>query len=124
MNALTTSTQILAAGGAGGAGGFDPFILIMIAILAIFMILTFRRGKKMKDAQAAAVSGAVVGAEVATAGGMVGTVVLRDEERQRVSLEFSSGDRVDVQLAAVQHVLTPAPSPEAADEQSTDEDHS
>lgn len=92
----------------------DPFLLIMIAILALFMLMTFRRGKKMRDAQTAAITGAVPGAEVVTAGGVVGTVVARDEEKQRVTLEFSGGDRVDFQLPAVQHVVTPAASPDEA----------
>ncbi|GAA1186326.1 MULTISPECIES: preprotein translocase subunit YajC [Nesterenkonia] len=99
----------------------DPFLLIMIAILALFMLMTFRRGKKMRDAQSAAVSGAVPGAEVVTAGGIVGTVVARDEERQRVTLEFSGGDRVDFQLPAVQHVLTPATSPEEPSEEPSED---
>nr|WP_255727583.1 MULTISPECIES: preprotein translocase subunit YajC [unclassified Nesterenkonia] len=84
----------------------------MIAILAIFMFLTFRRGKKMRDEQTKARGGAVVGAQVVTAGGMVGTVVSRDEEAQRLTLEFSSGDRVDFLIGAIQQVVEPAATTE------------
>ena len=108
LYAQTTAAQILAGGGGGAAGGGEFFMLALLGIMLIFMVMTFRRGKKMRDAQAAAVSSAVVGAEVMTAGGMIGTVVSRDEERQRLTLEFSSGDRADFQVAAVQHVIEPA----------------
>lgn len=113
MNESLYTAQILASnGGGGGTAGLDPFLLIMIAILVLFMVMTFRRGKKMRDAQASAISGALPGAEVVSAGGLVGTVVVRDEERQRVTLEFSSGDRADFQLTSIQHVVTPATAPE------------
>lgn len=106
------SAQILAGGG-GGEAAFNPIMLVLFAILVLFMIMTFRRGKKMRNEQANARNGAVIGAEVVTAGGMVGTVVGRDEERQRVTLEFSNGDRVDFLLAAIQQVTEPTEAPVA-----------
>lgn len=112
MNALLPYAQVSASGGTGSAPGFDPLLLIMIAILVIFMVLTFRRGKKLRDEQSKARGGAVVGAQVVTAGGMVGTVVSRDEEAQRVTLEFSSGDRVDFLIGAIQQVVEPAATTE------------
>lgn len=113
FSAQTADAQILAEGGGeAAAGGGNIFLLVLLGIMVLFMVMTFRRGKKMRDAQAAAVSGAVVGAEVMTAGGMIGTVVARDEERQRITLEFSSGDRADFQVGAVQHVIEPAVTPE------------
>lgn len=87
----------------------DPLLLVMFGLIALFMIFTLRRGRKMREAQRDAHSGAVVGAEVITAGGLVGTVVHRDEERQRITLEFSTGDRADFLLGAVQQVTEPAP---------------
>ncbi len=108
-----TSAQILAGGAGGEQAAFNPIMLILFAILVLFMIMTFRRGKKMRNEQANARNGAVIGAEVVTAGGMVGTVVGRDEERQRVTLEFSNGDRVDFLLAAIQQVTEPTAAPEA-----------
>ncbi|MDO5492472.1 MAG: preprotein translocase subunit YajC [Nesterenkonia sp.] len=105
------ATTLLTADG-GTTGGFDPFLLIMFAIMVIFVIVIMRRGKKMRDKQLDAMSGAVIGAEVLLAGGMVGTVVGRDEERQRLTVEFSSGDRVDFLLQAVQQVLEPASTPD------------
>ncbi|MBE1513529.1 preprotein translocase subunit YajC [Nesterenkonia halotolerans] len=112
MNALLPYAQVSASEGTGSAPGFDPLLLIMIAILVIFMVLTFRRGKKLRDEQSKARGGAVVGAQVVTAGGMVGTVVSRDEEAQRVTLEFSSGDRVDFLIGAIQQVVEPAATTE------------
>lgn len=108
MNASINTAQVLAAEGTAATPGFDPLLLIMIAVLIIFMILTFRRGKKLRDEQSKARGGAIVGAQVVTAGGMVGTVVSRDEEAQRVTLEFSSGDRVDFLIGAIQQVVEPA----------------
>lgn len=107
-------TTLFTANG-GGAAGFDPFLLIMLAIMVIFVIVVMRRGKKMRDKQLDAMTGAVVGAEVLLAGGVVGTVVSRDEERRRVTVEFSSGDRVDFLLQAVQQVLEPAATPQGED---------
>ena len=112
FSAQTADAQILAQGGGEAGGGGEIFMLILLGIMVLFMVMTFRRGKKMRDAQAAAVSGAVVGAEVMTAGGMIGTVVARDEERQRITLEFSSGDRADFQVGAGQHVIKPAVTPQ------------
>ncbi|MGJ9371651.1 preprotein translocase subunit YajC [Nesterenkonia sp. CF4.4] len=112
MNASLYYAQLSAAEGGGDRPALDPFLLIMIAILAVFMFLTFRRGKKMRDEQNKARGGAVVGAQVVTAGGMVGTVVSRDEEAQRVTLEFSSGDRVDFLIGAIQQVVEPAATTE------------
>ncbi|MBO0595983.1 preprotein translocase subunit YajC [Nesterenkonia sp. E16_7] len=112
MNASLYHAQLLATEGGGTGPALDPFLLIMIAILVIFMVLTFRRGKKMRDEQTKARGGAVVGAQVVTAGGMVGTVVSRDEEAQRVTLEFSSGDRVDFLIGAIQQVVEPAATTE------------
>lgn len=84
-------------------------MLLMLGVLALLVFMTFRRGRKMRQAQQQAHTGAVIGAEVVTAGGVVGTVVARDEERQRITLEFSNGTRIDFLLAAVQQVTEPAP---------------
>ncbi|GAA1817732.1 preprotein translocase subunit YajC [Nesterenkonia flava] len=94
----------------------DPLLLILFGILVLFMVLTFRRGKKMRDEQNNARAGAVIGAEVVTAGGLVGTVVGRDEERQRITLEFSTGDRADFLIGAVQQIIQPAAGATDADE--------
>lgn len=104
----TSILQILATNGDQPNMLGEPLLLIMIAILVLFMFLTFRRGKKMRDQQKEAHASAVVGAEVVTAGGMVGTVVDRDEARQRITLEFSTGDRADFLIGAVQQVSQPA----------------
>ncbi|WP_300344799.1 preprotein translocase subunit YajC [Nesterenkonia sp.] len=104
----TFLTQILAGGAAGEPAGGGLLLVVMFALLALLVFMTFRRNRKMRQAQQEAHSSAVIGAEVLTAGGVVGTVVARDEERQRVTLEFSNGDRVDFLLGAVQQVLTPA----------------
>lgn len=112
MNAPLISALVLAEGNGGGGGSPDILLLLMLLILAVFVVMTIRRGRKMRNAQVSAMSGAIPGAEVATAGGMVGTVVSRDEEKQRITLEFSSGHRADFTLGAVQQVLQPAPSTE------------
>lgn len=124
MNEPLFSALILAGGEGGGGGSPDILLLLMLLILAVFVVMTIRRGRKMRNAQVSAMSGAVPGAEVSTAGGMVGTVVFRDEEKQRVTLEFSSGHRADFTLAAVQQILQPAPSAEdpAEGEQAPDEE--
>lgn len=112
----------LRAGGDGGGEAAnpwgDPLVLIMIALLIGLIFFTFRRGQKMRKAQQEAHTNAVVGAEVLTAGGVVGTIVARDEDRQRITLEFSNGDRVDFLLGAVQQVITPAPGNEEPGENS------
>lgn len=117
---IDSSNFLFVAQGDGGdaAGGFgDPLLLILMGMLALLIFFTFRRGRKMRQQQQEAHASAVVGAEVVMAGGVVGTVVSRDEEKQRVSLEFSNGDRVDFLLGAVQQVVTPAPGqPSAEDE--------
>lgn len=102
-------TQILAGGAAGEPAGGGILMIVMLGMLVLLVFMTFRRSRKARQAQQEAHAGAVVGAEVVTAGGMVGTIVSRDEEAQRVVLEFSSGDRVDFLLVAVQQILTPAP---------------
>lgn len=105
----TFLTQVQAGGEAGEPAGGSILMFVMLGMLVLLVFMTFRRSRKARQAQQEAHSGALVGAEVVTAGGMVGTVVARDEERQRVVLEFSNGDRVDFLLVAVQQVLTPAP---------------
>lgn len=124
MNQPLISAVILAGGEGGGGGSPDILLLLMLLVLAVFVVMTIRRGKKMRDAQVSAMSGAVPGAEVSTAGGMVGTVVSRDEEKQRLTLEFSSGHRADFTFGAVQQILHPAPSAEdpTAGEQAPDEE--
>lgn len=115
----------LTAGGNGNDGATggnifaDPFILIMLAVLVLLFVVTLRRGRKMREQQRQAHSGAVIGAEVVTAGGMVGTVVHRDETRQRLTLEFSNGNRADFLLGAVQQVVEPAPGQQNPGEQSS-----
>ncbi len=100
----------------------DPLLLIMLGILVLFMILTFRRGRKMREQQKQAHSAAVVGAEVVTAGGLVGTVVQRDEARQRITLEFSGGGRADFLIGAVQQVTEPAPGQQTPGQATTETD--
>ncbi|WP_146341693.1 preprotein translocase subunit YajC [Nesterenkonia sp. NBAIMH1] len=121
MNHLPLLTLLAGNGDPAGNAAGDPFIWIMLGLLVLFMVFTFRRGKKMRDKQQQAHAQATVGAEVVTAGGLVGTVVHRDEERQRLTLEFSSGNRADFLLGAVQQITEPAPS-ESGD--STDDDTS
>ncbi|GAB3844722.1 preprotein translocase subunit YajC [Nesterenkonia populi] len=125
MNHLPLLTLIAENDGNGDPAGNvagDPFIWIMLGLLVLFMVFTFRRGKKMRDQQQQAHAQATVGAEVVTAGGIVGTVVHRDEERQRLTLEFSSGNRADFLLGAVQQILEPAASEQTEDP--TDDDPS
>lgn len=93
-------------------------MFVMLGMLALLIFMTFRRSRKARQSQQEAHTGAVVGAEVVTAGGMVGTIVSRDEETQRIVLEFSNGDRVDFLLVAVQQILTPAPGQQPTDETS------
>lgn len=102
----------LTASAEGAEAGSNVLLLIMIAVLALFMVFTFRRGRKVREQQREAHSNAVPGAEVIMAGGVVGTVVNRDEENQRITLEFSSGHRADFLIAAVQQVAEPATSTE------------
>ncbi len=98
------------AGGEGGeAGGSAIFMLLMFGLLALFIFATWRRSRKMREDVRKANEGAVVGAEVVTAGGIVGRVISRDDERQRITLEFSHGDRMDFLLQAVQQVIEPDP---------------
>lgn len=94
----------------------------MLGLLVLFMVFTFRRGKKMRDQQQQAHAQATVGAEVVTAGGLVGTVVARDEEKQRLTLEFSSGNRADFLIGAVQQIVEPAATEQPEDP--TDDDAS
>ncbi|NLS08734.1 preprotein translocase subunit YajC [Nesterenkonia sp. MY13] len=96
-------------GGDAGAEGSGFLMIIMLGILVLFIVMTFRRSRKLRQQQQQATSTAVVGAEVITAGGIIGKVVARDEERQRITLEFSNGDRMDFLLGAVQQVTERAP---------------
>lgn len=105
----TFLTQIQAGNAAGEPAGGGILMIVMLGMLVLLVFMTFRRSRKARQAQQEAHAGALVGAEVVTAGGMVGTIVSRDEETQRVVLEFSNGDRVDFLLVAVQQILTPAP---------------
>lgn len=114
----TFPTQIQAGGGAGDPAGGGILMIVMIGMLALLVFMTFRRSRKARQAQQEAHAGAVEGAEVVTAGGMVGTIVQRDEESQRIVLEFSTGDRADFLLVAVQQVLTPAPGQQPSTDES------
>jgi preprotein translocase subunit YajC len=106
----TVTADAPVAGGEGGeAGGSAIFMLLMFGLLALFIFATWRRSRKMREDVRKANEGAVVGAEVVTAGGIVGHVVSRDDERQRITLEFSNGDRIDFLLQAVQQIVEPAP---------------
>ncbi|RJN31284.1 preprotein translocase subunit YajC [Nesterenkonia natronophila] len=105
----TVTADVPIAGGEGGeAGGSAIFMLLMFGLLAVFIFATWRRSRKMREDVRKANEGAVVGAEVVTAGGIVGHVVSRDDERQRITLEFSNGDRIDFLLQAVQQIVEPA----------------
>nr|WP_232532875.1 preprotein translocase subunit YajC [Nesterenkonia alkaliphila] len=87
----------------------------MFGILLLFIITTWRRSKKVRESAQQAHAGAVVGAEVVAGGGVVGRVVSRDEEKQRVTLEFSDGHRADFLLQAVVQVTEPAPGHQEPD---------
>lgn len=94
-------------------------MILMFGLLGLFVFATWRRGRKMRDDARKANEGAVIGAEVVTAGGMVGRVVSRDDEKQRVTLVFSNGDQADFLLQAVQQVIEPV-EPEIDEPDSTD----
>ncbi|WP_150462532.1 preprotein translocase subunit YajC [Nesterenkonia ebinurensis] len=109
---LHTLTRAPLAGGEGGEAAGDGsaiFLILMFGILLLFVVTTWRRSKKMRADARQAHSNAVVGAEVVAGGGIVGRVVSRDEEKQRVTLEFSDGHRADFLLQAVHQVIEPAP---------------
>lgn len=127
LHLFTVAANAPVAGGeAGEAGGSAIFMLLMFGLLALFIFATWRRSRKMREDVRKANEGAVVGAEVVTAGGIVGRVVSRDDERQRITLEFSNGDRIDFLLQAVQQVVEPVPGQEsdidALDQDQTDTD--
>lgn len=118
--AFPTPVLTILAGGGGDAGeGSSIFLILMFGLLALFIFATWRRGRKMRDEARKANEGAVIGAEVVTAGGVVGRVVGRDDERQRITLEFSTGDRADFLLQAVQQITEPV-EPEIEEPDSTD----
>lgn len=104
---------VAGAEGGGDAGGSAIFMLLMFGLLALFIFATWRRNRKMRQDVQQANEGAVIGAEVVTAGGIVGHVVSRDDERQRITLEFTGGDRMDFLLQAVQQIIEPAPGQES-----------
>ncbi|TLP79540.1 preprotein translocase subunit YajC [Nesterenkonia sphaerica] len=108
LSTVTAAAPVAGAEG-GEAGGSAIFMLLMFGLLALFIFATWRRSRKMREDVRKANEGAVVGAEVVTAGGIVGRVVSRDDEHQRITLEFSHGDRMDFLLQAVQQVVEPAP---------------
>lgn len=101
--------------GEAQGGGSSIFLILMFGILLLFVITTWRRSKKVRENAQQAHAGAVVGAEVVAGGGMVGRVVSRDEEKQRVTLEFADGHRADFLLQAVVQVTEPAPGQQEPD---------
>lgn len=110
LHLSTVASETPVAGATGGeAGGSAIFMLLMFGLLALFIFATWRRNRKMREDVRQANEGAVLGAEVVTAGGIVGRVVGRDDERQRITLEFTNGDRIDFLLQAVQQIVEPAP---------------
>lgn len=108
------------AGDGGDAAGTPIFMILMFGLLALFIFATWRRSRKMRDDVRKANEGAVLGAEVVTAGGVVGRVVHRDDERQRITLEFSTGDRADFLLQAVQQIIEPVEQAPETDRPDTD----
>ena len=91
LHLSTVASETPVAGATGGeAGGSAIFMLLMFGLLALFIFATWRRNRKMREDVRQANEGAVLGAEVVTAGGIVGRVVGRDDERQRITLEFTS----------------------------------
>ncbi|WP_157984032.1 preprotein translocase subunit YajC [Nesterenkonia muleiensis] len=112
---------VLAGGDAAGGEGTPIFMILMFGLLALFIFATWRRSRKMREDVRKANEGAVLGAEVVTAGGIVGRVVHRDDERQRLTLEFSNGDRADFLLQAVQQIIEPVEQEPDVDQLDTDQ---
>lgn len=83
------------------------YLLIYVVGLLLFLFLIVILPGKKKNKQVRAMHDSVkVGDEVSTIGGIIGTVVERDETTVRIVIDDNTGTTMKVVIQAIQSILT------------------
>ena len=90
---LISTAWAQSGGGVGGAEGFS-FILPMVAIFGIMWFLLIRPQQKKMKAHREQVAATRRGDRVVTGGGLIGSVVRVDDDKDEVIIELAEGVRV------------------------------
>jgi preprotein translocase subunit YajC len=107
------------AASSGGGGGSAFFLIIIVAFVVLYLVVVRPQRKRQSQAQKLA-SGAQIGDEVLTAGGVYGRVTRLDDDDVHVEI----APKVEVRLArrAIAAVLTEHDEPEAPAEPAEDDE--
>ena len=90
-------------------GSIGSFILIYIGGLLLLLFLMVILPGKRKNRQVRQMHDSVkVGDEIATIGGIIGTVVSRDADIVTILIDEKTGTTMRLVIQAVQSILTPA----------------
>ncbi len=103
MDWLISSAQAQAAPAAGGTGSTLMSLLPMVLIFVVFYFLLIRPQTKKAKEHRAMVAALEVGAEVATAGGIIGKVT--EVSEQFLTIEIADNVQVKVQRHTVTQIL-------------------
>ena len=85
----------------------DPFFLILLPICAILIFFTFRNGRKRQRDSAELQEKILPGAEVMTNFGLFGTIVSKDDEDNKITLETAPGTVLTLHRQTIVRVITP-----------------
>ena len=103
MDWLISSAQAQTAPAAGGQAGLLSTLLPMVLIFVVFYFLLIRPQTKRAKEHRSMVAALEVGAEVATAGGIIGKVT--EVSEQFLTIEIADNVQVKVQRHTVTQML-------------------
>jgi len=112
------STAWAQAGGAGGGGDFFMSIVPLLAIFGIMYFLLIRPQQQKVKAHREQVAATRRGDRVVTGGGLIGTVVRVDDEKDELIVELGEGIRVRALRSTLQDVRSKGGPVSAADDDS------
>ena len=103
MDFFINTANAQAAGAAAGGGGLLNVVLLPVLLLVVFYFLLIRPQNKRAKEQREMLSKVAVGDEVATTGGILGTVT--DVGDQFLTVQIADGVNVKLQKFQVAQVL-------------------
>lgn len=89
---------------------FSVLLIYIIGVAILMYVLTILPGKRKNKQVRAMHDSIVTGDVVATIGGIIGTVVERDEETVKILIDEKTGTEMKVVVMAIQSILEKANS--------------
>lgn len=83
----------------------DPSIFLIIAVVALFAFVTFRNSKKRRSEAENLQEKVVPGAEIMTNGGIFGSIISVDDDKNIVVIESSPGVLLRIHRQAIREFI-------------------